>query len=116
MGLIGDPQAQQRMDDLARLGFHRYWAHYAPVAWGPWREPTTSLAQYLNALKFCDEHFRVGAATELRNHGAPAPVPADGEQICRAWHRLRTLIADPQESGLREWLETFAATEEGVSR
>ncbi len=32
--LIGDSQWQQRMNDLERYGFHRYWADYDSVAWG----------------------------------------------------------------------------------
>ncbi|MGW4325984.1 hypothetical protein ACWEKR_08850 [Nocardia sp. NPDC004573] len=106
--LIGDPQWQQRMTDLDRSGFHRYWADYDPVVWGPWREPATPLQQYLNALKFCDEDSRVLTAMELRNHGAPAPVAADGEEICRAWCQLRILIGDPRGPQLLRWSEKAA--------
>ncbi|MEU6562619.1 hypothetical protein [Nocardia nova] len=89
---IGDPQWRQRLDDLDRYDFHRYWADYDIAAWGPWREPITPLAQYLNAVKFCDENDRRQTANQLRNHGAPPPEPSDGEQICAAYRQFRELV------------------------
>ncbi|MEU8901277.1 hypothetical protein AB0C65_35790 [Nocardia sp. NPDC048505] len=96
--LIGDPQWEQRSNELFRVRFH--WEDPDPQPWGPWREPVTALAQYLNALKFCDENRRVLVARRLRAQGAPAPVAADGREICRAWCQLRILIGDPRGPAL----------------
>jgi hypothetical protein len=102
MQAIGDPQAAQRLADLHLQGasFWRYWADYDRAPWGPWRDPATPLAQYLNALRFCDENGHIGIACDLRNIGTPVPQPADGDEVCAAHDRFRAEIARIQR--LRE--------------
>ncbi|MCC3311409.1 hypothetical protein [Nocardia africana] len=64
---IGDPQWRQRLDDLTRYDSPPIHGRLRHRLMGPWREPITPLAQYLNAVKLQRER------TEIDSQPAPQP-------------------------------------------